>query len=252
MEEQPVITQEVQKVSSFMERAADIFSAPGKVYSEVATAPVQSSSWVVPYILSAIVAIVFTIALFSNPSLREQSLAPQHERMQQLIEKGTITQEQADRQEEMMASSSMAMIFGGVGAAVVITIMVFGIPLILWLVVKFALKSAVGYKKLLEVYGLSTLIGVLSAIVTLIMMYMFDSIRATPGASLLVMNNFDYHSFAHKFIASLNVFTIWQTIVVGIGMAKISNKSTGTGIGVAIGLWLIFVLISSVLNLGMG
>lgn len=252
MENKPVVAVEEPKVSSFVERAADIFSAPGKLYSEVAVSPVQSSSWVMPYILSMIVAVVFTIALFSNQSLRDQMMEPQRQQMQERVQKGEMTQEQADSAEEFIGSSSIMMITGGVGAAVVVTISVFGIPLILWLVVKFALKSATGYKKMLEVYGLSSLIGILSAIVTLIMMHLFDSVRATPGASLLLMNNFDYQSFAHKVIASLNILTIWQTAVVGIGMAKVSNKPTGTGMGFAFGLWLVYVLIASAIGWGMG
>ena len=250
MEEQSVAVAEEPKVSSFMERATDIFSAPGKLYSEVSASPVQSSSWVLPYIFSMIVAVVFTIALFSNQSLRDQMMEPQRQQIQQRVEKGEMTQEQADRTEEFMGSSSMTMIFGTVGAVVVVTISVFGIPLILWLVVKFALKSTAGYKKMLEVYGLSTLIGVLSAIITLIMMHLFDSVRATPGASLLLMNSFDHHNFAHKVIASLNILTLWQTAVVGIGMAKVSNKSTGTGMGFAFGLWLIYMLIASAAGWG--
>ena len=250
MEDKPVVAVEDTKVSSFVERAADIFSAPGKLYSEVAVSPVQSSSWVMPYILSMIVAVVFTIALFSNQSLRDQTMEPQRQQMQERVQKGEMTQEQADRAEEFIGSSSMMLVTGAVGAIVVVTVSVFGIALILWLIVKFALKSTAGYKKMLEVYGLSSLIGILSAIVTLIMMHLFDSIRATPGASLLLMNSFDNHNFAHKVIASLNVLTIWQTAVVGIGMAKVSNKSVGTGIGFAFGLWLVYVLLASAIGWG--
>ncbi|MBI4810834.1 MAG: YIP1 family protein [Ignavibacteriales bacterium] len=201
---------------------------------------------------SLIISVVFTIALFSNQSLRDQTLEPQRHQVQERVEKGEMTQEQADRAEEFMASSSIMLFTGVVGAIVVVTIAVFGAPLILWLIVKFAFKAPAGYKKILEVYGLSSLIGILSAIVTLIMMHLFDSVRATPGASLLLMSDFDYNSFAHKFIASLNILTIWQTAVFGMGVAKVSNKSLGTGMMVSFGLWLIWVILSASVGLGIG
>lgn len=252
MENQPIFTVEEPKTSSFMDRAADVFSAPGKLFTEVAASPVQNSSWVLPYVISLIISVVFTIALFSNQSLRDQTLEPQRHQMQERVEKGEITQEQADRAEEFMASSSIMLLTGVVGTVVIVSIAVFGAPLILWFIVKFAFKALAGYKKMLEVYGLTSLIGILGTIVTLIMMHLFDSVRATPGASLLLMSNFDYTSFVHKFIASLNILTIWQTAVFGMGVAKVSNKSLGTGMIVSFGLWLIWVILSSFVGLGIG
>jgi hypothetical protein len=48
----------------------------------------------------------------------------------------------------------------------------------------------------------------------------------------------------------LNIFTLWESAVIGIGLAKLSGKSTGMSMGVVFGLWLIWVLISSSLGWG--
>ncbi len=250
MENQQINPVEAPKVSSFFERMTDVFSAPGKLFSEVATAPVQSSSWAVPYILAMLIGLVSTYAILSNQTLREQALEPQRQAMQERVEKGEMTQDQMDRATEMTESSSMVVIFGSVTALVMVTITIFGVPLILWIIVKLFLKSPVNYKKLLELYGLGSLIGILNALITLIMIYLFDSIRATPGGSLLLLSNFDYRNFLHMFIASLNIFTLWQTSVVGIGIAKVSNKSTGTGLVVSFGLWLVYVILTSLAGWG--
>jgi len=250
MENQQINAVEAPKVSSFFERMTDIFSAPGKLFSEVATAPVQSSSWVVPYILAMLIGLVSTYAILSNQTLREQALEPQRKAMQESVDKGEMTQDQMDRATEMTESSSMVVIFGSVFALVMVTVTLFGVPLILWIIVKLILKSSANYKKLLELYGLASLIGILNAIITLSMIYLFDSLRATPGASLLLLGNFDYRNFLHMFIASLNIFTLWQTAVVGIGISKVSNKSTGTGMIVSFGLWLVYVIIASLAGWG--
>ena len=92
------------------------------------------------------------------------------------------------------------------------------------------------------------MIGILGSIVTVLMMYALDSIHATPGGSLLLMGSFDPHNIGHNLLASLNVFTLWQTAVVGIGLAKISGKSNGVAMGTAFGLWALYTLATSLIG----
>lgn len=246
---QPDLNQE-QKKSSFSERMVDIFSAPTKLYTEVAAAPVQSLSWAVPYIIAMCIALITTITILSDQTLRSQALEPQREAMQERVDRGQMTQEQMDAATEMMESGSMMLITGSVAALVMTTIAMFGVPLVLSLTVKIFLKSQAGYKKLLEVYGLSMLIGILGSIITVLMIFLFSSILASPSGSLLLMDTFDHKNMAHKFLASLNFITIWQMVVLGIGVAKVSNKSISTGIGITMGLWLAWVIITLILGLG--
>jgi len=250
MEDQTAIKTETPQVSSFMERLTDVFTSPDKLYTEVSVSPVQNSSWTFPYVISLVLSVLFTIALFSNQSLRDQIMEPQLNQLHQRVEKGEITQEQADRAEEFMASSSIMLITSAVGTIVIVSISVFGVPLVFWLIVRFIFKSQTGYKKILEVYGLSSIIGILNTIVTLIMMHLFDSVRATPGLSLLLMSNFDYTNTMHKLLGSLNFITIWQTVVFGIGIAKASNKTNSVGVFLSLSLWLIYVIISSLTGIG--
>jgi hypothetical protein len=231
-----------------MTRATGIFASPGEVFNEMAATPVQSSSWTLPLILSLLIAIVFTFALFNNPSLRQQVLEPQQQKMQQQVEAGKLTQEQYERATAMMESPVMFYVFGVIGSVVFISLSFFGAPLALWLASKLILKATASYKKFLEVFGLSTLIGVLGAIVTLLMMYLFDSVHATLGGSLLVMNGFDPENMGHKLLSAVSVFGLWQTALVGIGISKVAGKSMGTGMGVAFGLWAAWAILSSLLG----
>jgi hypothetical protein len=118
-------------------------------------------------------------------------------------------------------------------------------------VAKFIFKAAVGYKKMLEVYGLASLISVLGSIIMLLMMNIFDTLKTGPGGILLITNEFDRQNFIHNMLASLSLPTMWQVAVLGIGFSKVSNKSTGVGMGVMFGLWGVWVLISSALGWGM-
>ena len=236
-----------------MTRATNVFTSPGELFAEVAQAKTQTSSWLLPLLLSIILAIVFTFSLYNNPTLRQQIYDMQMRGMEKAVAEGKMSQDRADTIRDQMESSGpmMFMLIGGGGASIGIAIMFFGATLLLWLVVKFGMKASAGYGKMLEVFGLASLISALGSIVTLIMMNLFNTMYATPGASLLIMGSFDPTNTSHRLLASLNIFTIWQTAYIGIGMAKLSGKSTGVGMGVAFGLWVLWAVGSSVLGFGM-
>ena len=251
MDEQHSVLQ--SQPSSFMTRATNVFTAPGELYSEVASAPAQSSSWLVPFLISIGLAIVFTFALYNNLSLRQQIYDMQTRTIQKSVDEGKMPQERADEMRERMENSGpvMFMLIGGGSAIFGIAVMFFGATLVLWLIAKFGLKSSGNYQKMLEVFGLASLVSILGSIITLIMMNLFDTMHASPGGGLLVMNSFDPANTGHKLLASLNIFTIWQASVLGIGVAKISGKSSGVGIGVTLGLWALWAVVSSLLGFGM-
>lgn len=249
MENPSVVPAEAPAPSSFMERAVDIFSSPGKVYGEVAALPVQTSSWVIPYILTLLIAVISNIAIFSNPTLQSQALEPQKQAIQERVQQGRMTQEQANQAEEMITSGgTMMLVIGIVGAVVVMTIFVFAGALVFWLAAKLIFKSSVKYKKMLEVYGLPMLIGVLGGIVTLLMMHLFSTIYANPGGGLIVMDHFNRKDVVHMILTQLNVFSIWQMAVLGVGISKVSGKSTGSGVGLALGFWGLWVVAMSLVG----
>jgi hypothetical protein len=248
--EQQATAQEPATVSSFMTRATNVFMSPGELYAEVAQTPPQTSSWLIPMILAMVLSAVFTYVIFSNPAWRHQMMDPRIAEMQEQVTQGKMTQEQFDRASEFMESSNVILYSGLIGSLVAPPIILLLAALVLWLVLKFMLKSSADYKKAMELYGLATLVGLLGVIISLILIHVFDSVHATASGALLVLNSFDPKNFAHKLFASLTVFGIWQTAVVGIGLGKISGKPQGTGLGVAFGLWAVMVILSAVTGFG--
>ena len=243
MDTQQMSSPTAPEISSFVTRATNVFTAPSDLFTEVASAPAQRSSWLMPYIITMLVSALFTVTLFTNPTFRDQMFEQQRAEFQKKVEKGEMTQEQSERAQEFMQSSSMVMIFGVAGSVVVTSIMVFGAALVLWLVLKTMLKTNHKYGKALELYGLASLIGVLGVIVTIILIHLFDTIHASPGGVLLVLGSYNHDSFVHKLLASITVFGLWQTTVIGIGLAKLSGKPTADGMKISFVLWVLLVLI---------
>jgi hypothetical protein len=145
--------------------------------------------------------------------------------------------------------SGMMIAFAIIGGTITIGAFYFGGTLFLWLANKTILKSSAGYGKHLELYGIASWIGVLGGIITIMMMIGLGSISATPSGALAFLDSFDSTNKLHMLCASLNIFSIWQTVVIGIGLSKLSDKSAWAGIGISFVLWIIWVAISILLGI---
>jgi hypothetical protein len=230
---------------SFSDIIVNVFASPADAYEGIRTSPTRASVWVVPLIVLMLLSCCFTWLMFTNEAMKTQFMDSQRTRMEEQVQAGKMSQEQADRAlDQMEKAGGMMIVFGSIGAVLMITIMFFLAALIFWLVGKFGLKAEGGYGKYLELYGAAQWIGVLGIIVTILLAVAYGSMYASPGGALAVLSNFNPKNTTHRLLSSLNVFMIWQMVVVGIGMAKYAGKSNGTGIGLGVGLWIVWVLFS--------
>lgn len=222
----------------------NVFSSPTEAFSDLGTAESKAGNWLFPLLILIVLASVSSYVIFSNENLKTQALETQSRAIEKRVAEGKMTQEQADQARSRMENmGGMFIVFGIVGSAVFLTVMMFGAGLFLWLANKTMFKSAVGYGKHLELYGISSWIGVLGGVVTLLMIIGLNTMYASPSAALAVYASFDPTNTTHKLLGAINVFSIWQAIVVGIGISKLGNKPSTVGIGVALGLWAIWAVV---------
>jgi hypothetical protein len=243
MDEQTPAVETLPNPSSLFTRISNVLASPGEVFSELAIQPVQTSSWVIPLFLMIIIMVGSVVFMFSNATLRNQALEKQREAVQKMVEEGKVTQEQADRQTQMMESSSIVTVFAAGSALGMAVIIFFLIPFVLWICAKLFLHFGGGYLKIVEMYGLTAIVGFLGGIVTILMMNIFGTMYASPGGWLAIMQSYNPNNFVHNIISAINIFTIWQVTILGIGLAKISGKETGKGMGLAFGLYAVLVVV---------
>lgn len=239
-----------EQTSSLLTRITNVFASPGELFLELSQSKPQTSSWLIPLIISVLMAFFAIVAIQFNESLKFQIREIQIEKMQELVNQGRMTQEQADMATGRTDSSQSFIIFGSISAMIMTIIIFFLITLIFWLAAKFGLKFTGNYPKMLELYGLTTLITSLGTIITILLMYVMDSIRVSPSAAIFIYENFDTKNDFHILLSQLNLFTIWQMGILGYGLAKLSNKPTSAGLILSYSLWLIWVIASTFLGLG--
>lgn len=241
---------QTEQTSSLITRITNVFASPGELFTELSRTKPVTSSWLVPLIISILMALFVIVAFQLNESLKFQAKEIQAERMQELVNQGRMTQEQADMVTGRTDSAGTFIIWGSISATIMTVIIFFLITLVFWLAAKFGLKFNWNYVKMLEVYGLTTLISSLGSIITVLLMYLLDNIRATPSFAIFILDSFDIKNNLHILLSQLNFFTIWQMGLLGYGIAKISNKPTIAGIILSYSLWLIWVIASTFLGFG--
>ena len=252
MQESQPGTPAMSSPTSFLNRMTNVFASPSQLFTEVSSAPAQTTSWLIPYLISILLAFVVTITLFNNPTIRQQILDAQEQGMKQKLADGKMTQQQYDQATSQMENmgTGMFVAFGGIFAAIAISALFFVGSLVLWVAARLAMKYSGTYTKILEVYGLSVFIGIFGTIITMIMWSLMNTMYATPSAALMVLGSFDPMNKVHKLLSFLNVFTIWQVVVLGIGLAKVSFKPNSSGIVIALAAWAVLVAVSIVLGIG--
>ncbi|MGD0590620.1 MAG: hypothetical protein ABSA44_07465 [Bacteroidota bacterium] len=242
--------QSLPSAPSLGKSMSDVFASPSEVFQSLKNTAPSPILWVAPFIATLLIVVVSVVMIFTNESLKAEMKDVQSKAIQKMVDEKKLTQEDADKAETRAESmGSMMIAFGIIGGVIFVAAFYFGGALFLWLANKTILKSAVGYGKHLEMYGIASWIGVLGGIITVLMMAGLGSMAATPSGALALLGSFDPTNKLHMFLASLNIFSIWQTAVIGIGLSKFSDKQTGAGMGVAFALWIVWVALSILLGI---
>jgi hypothetical protein len=249
MEPTEQIQQDTVEITPFSARAVNVLTSPGELFTEMAAAPVQRSSWLVPYLLMVVMVGLMVFAIVNNPALYDSIKREQAAEFQKQVESGDMTPEAADRAAEFM-NPTMFLAFGILGGSIAMTVVIFFVPLVLWGLSKGVLKYGGGYKKMLEVYGITNVISIAGTLVSLIMINLMNSMYAQPSGAFLIRDVYDKGNFMHNVLASMNIFTIWQVAVIGMGIAAVSDKKAANGMMVSFGAWVVWVLIASSMGWG--
>jgi hypothetical protein len=237
--------------SSLGTTIANVFAAPSEAFQGLSTSGPKAMNWVLPMILMAVLSILFVYLIFTNETIKTQIFDMQAQQFDKAVAEGRMTQQQADQIRDQMQQTGLGMFmaFGSIPILIFISAYFFLGALFLWLSAKIVWKSPLKYGKFLEVYGIATWIGVLGTVVTMGMVLGMNSMFSTPSAGLLFADGFDPSNTMHKFASALNVFSVWQAAVTGIGLSSLTGKPTANGIVVAMVLWLIWVAIAVPLGL---
>lgn len=227
--------------TSIGSRMFNVFATPGEVFEEVAAQPPATANWLLPALLLMVVGWIGSWLIFAQPAIQQQLRDLQNDQIQKMVEKGKMSQEQADQAKQ--AAEKFGNIMKYVGAAVAPVLAAFASPfwwaLLLWLIGRWALGARFSYMKAVEVAGLSNMIVVLESVVKTLLIIVFGSLFAGPHLGLLVMDKFNPADPLHTVLAVVDLAVLWALLVRGIGLARLARTSALKATGWVFVVWLV-------------
>ena len=242
---------QVQEDISLSDAMTGVFTEPRATFEDVKNSK-KRSYWVVP----AIILIIFTIAasfmVINDEELYSEIKTMQtdavRKRMEERVKEGKMSQEEMNQAIErtgkfMDKSSPFFLISTILGPLIGGFVVLFIRALILWLVIKI-FKGTASYMLVVCVTALTGLIDVLSTVINTVLAILTGRLMVNIGPSLIFSKD-SLSEDMMKFVSHFDLISIWYLIVLGIGLAAVSNLKSSKTIPSVFALWIIWVCLAS-------
>lgn len=244
---EPPDTEPVQPMS-FADKFTNLFLSPGDLFENVRQTGPTNSNWLVPWLIYIIVSIAVGQIVIGNPSLAGQLedwiKTQYYKEMDEAIREGTITQEQAEQQFEFVRPGTPWFALLSIGGTLMgSALLLFALGLFYHQLGKFAMNSQAPYMKVVEVVGLTFLIGALERIVTTLLMIATDSIHASPSLALLLEEVRPEDKF-HIALSKFNAFTFWELGVTSVGLSRLFQRDFPKVLVLVVAFWVIWSIVT--------
>jgi hypothetical protein len=181
-------------------RLANIVACPGDVFDEVAASPHTAVNWLAPTFLVCLTGVISVF--LSSPEPARDSTQP------------------------AMLTVVISAWLGPFWAAFVLSI-----------IGRVFLKTRFPYLKAVEVAGLAGMILALGTAMTTLLALATGNAAARPALSMFV-HDFDPANRVHAALAALNLFHLWATGILAVGLSKLSGASFKESAFWVFGYWL--------------
>jgi hypothetical protein len=242
---EPGYLNEAPEPMSFTDKIVSLFASPGELFEHVRTSGPTNSNWLVPWMIYAAVSIAVGQLILSNPSLSsqlEQTIRQQFEQtVQEAITEGAITREEADQQFEQFGrpGSPWFTLLSTGGTLLGSLAVLFALSLFYLLLGRSAMRASAPYMKVVEVVGLTFLIGALEGLVATALMFATDSIHASPSLAL-TLSKVDLENKFHLALSKVNLFAFWDIAVTSIGLSRLFEKDFPKVLVLIAVLWILW------------
>ncbi len=218
--------QDTPEVMSPLAQVFSVFTSPIGVAESIR----QKPQWLIPAIV-VIVATLISVVIAGQYYL-DINMEAQREAMQEQLHNGDLTQDQYETALSIGTKIGQVMMY--VSPVISVPFMVLVSSAILLFAGNIILGGTARFVQYWSLVFSCSLIGSVGEILRAILVVVKNGdVRGVQlGLGILTMNNMD--SMAHKILAGIQVFTVWEAIVVGLGVAVLARKSAGVTIPIAL------------------
>lgn len=233
---------------------AGVFSEPGETFEAVKSST-KKNYWLVPLLILIVITMLSSFLAMRDEELsseiRDKQKQAVKERLDEQVRSGNMTREQAEQQmaaTDKMFSGSMMIVFAMIGSFFGLAVFFFLKALINWGGLKI-FKGTATYTDNMNVLGLASLITSIQMVINTVMAIIMGKLMVNIGPVLFVTEEAVGKNM-YTLLANIDLFNFWYLIVLGIGLAKVSNLKTSVTMPFVFVLWLAWVLLASYGPLG--
>ena len=237
---------------SHTDKLVGVFTEPANTFEKISHFPPKHTDWFLPVIFFIVVLILANYLMMSNPvikhALQEKQIANIEKNFQEMVDKGQMSQEQADQQMERirdrMTSQNMGitMIFSVFGILIITFIVFFIVSGVYFLFGRLIYKDEGTYGSAMVANGLPFYILIIQTILSVILALTMN--RFIQGTSVAAIIDADTSTFTGWVLGKLDIISIWFYIVVAMALAKMFKSKNNVKYYAAVfGVWLGFSLL---------
>jgi len=256
IEQIPSVEEPLEQLS-VSDAITGVITGPGETFDTLVKTK-KKNYWIIPVLLSIVIGVVITFIFFRDAQLMsgimDKQKAQLEKRMEEQVKSGKMSPEQSKQAVEqaekfMDPKSPFFQIIGYGGTAVVPFLMLFVLSLIYLLLLK-VFKADVDFGNLLNVVGLPMIIIIIGSIISLVLSIVMGTVSTLSPA--LILNEGLVGSRLAEFLTKVDLISIWYYIVVAIGLSKVAKISSGKSYVIVFGVWVFWIVISSLFGLIFG
>lgn len=248
-----IVPQEDLSVSDAM---TGVITEPGVTF-EAVKASSKKNYWIIPILIFIVLLVASSLLALNDEELYSEIKTKQteavKERLDNMVKDGKMSREQANEQldkmdKQMSKSNPLFYVFATAGPLITTFIILFLKGLVLWGAIKI-FKGTATYMNTLSVLGLGAIIESIQVIIDTVLAIVMGKLNANIGPTLILTAE-SVGENMHKFLAHFDIIAIWYIVILGIGLAKVSQLKSSVTMPVVFVLWLIWISLTSFLKIG--
>lgn len=229
-----------------------VITEPSETFEKIASIK-PAIYWAAPIIIFIIASLIATFLFYSDKELYSSVMDKQRKNMEERFDKsvkeGKMTPEQKsvamESAEKFMDPKSPFAIGIAVGASVIGPFFIMVLMSVIYLLALKVLKGDTNFTNILNVVGLSFIIGAIAKILETVLSIIMGTLSTFSLG--LVLSEASVGSLVHGLIMRVDVFSIWSLIIISIGLIKVGKLKSNSIYFIVFGLWLVWVAIASFL-----
>ena len=225
-----------QKPLSFPARVVGALFSPGKTFADIARKP----SFIAPLLLIAVLSGAHGLSLVKRGVADEVA-------REQMAKSGRLEQlppEQRERAEQFGITSTRV---GFYATPVLAAIAMFLVAGVLLLITNFVLGAEVRYGTMVAVTCYGAMPSMISSILSTVVVWLkppsdVNVQNLIPASNLAILVDQEAHKALYRLASSIDLFSVWHIVVLGIGIAAAARFSVKKGVMTVLIPWAIWVL----------